>query len=66
LLSGGEAGSVTFNKPGTYAYICTPHPFMIGQIIVTGAEVASAPAVVVESLGRKADAPMAMPGQQAR
>jgi hypothetical protein len=57
---------VTFNKPGTYSYICTPHPFMIGQIIVTGPEVASAPAVVVESSGRRADGPMAMPGHEAR
>ncbi len=66
LLAGGEAGSVTFNKPGTYSYICTPHPFMIGQIIVTGPENASTPAVVVESSGRKADGPMAMPGHEAR
>ena len=61
LLSGGEAGSVIFNKPGTYSYICTPHPFMIGQIIVTGPEVASAPAVIVESTGRKADESATMP-----
>jgi quinohemoprotein ethanol dehydrogenase len=66
LLSGGEAGSVTFNKPGTYSYICAPHPFMIGQVIVTGSEVDSAPAVVVESSGRKADRPMTMPGHEAR
>ena len=65
ILAGRETGSVTFNKPGTYSYICTPHPFMIGQIIVTGPEIASAPAVVVESSGRKADAPMAMPGHEA-
>ena len=66
LLSNGEAGSVTFNKPGTYNFLCTPHPFMIGQVIVTGPEIASAPAVVVDSGGRKADGPMAMPGHEAR
>jgi amicyanin len=65
MLSGNEARSVTFNKPGTYSYICTPHPFMIGQIIVTGPEVASAPAVVVESVGRKADESTAMPSHKA-
>ena len=66
LLSGGESGSVTFNKPGTYSFLCTPHPFMIGQIIVTGPEITSAPATVVESSGRKADAaPMSMPGHEA-
>jgi hypothetical protein len=39
---------------------------MIGQIIVTGPEVAFAPAVVVESRGRKTDGSMAMPGHDAR
>jgi alcohol dehydrogenase (cytochrome c) len=61
LLMAGETASVTFNKPGEYVYSCTPHPFMIGQIIVTGPEVLGAPAVVVEGSGRKADGPMAMP-----
>ena len=61
LLDGGETASVTFNKPGTYTYLCTPHPFMIGQIVVTGPEIAAASAVVVDSKGRKADGPMAMP-----
>jgi len=40
LLSKGEAATVTFNRPGSYTYICTPHPSMIGQIIVTGQAVA--------------------------
>jgi plastocyanin len=35
LLEGGQAATVTFNQPGTYNYICAPHTFMIGQIIVT-------------------------------
>jgi plastocyanin len=48
LLAKGESASVTFNRPGTYTYICTPHPSMIGQIIVTGQAVANAPAAVVE------------------
>jgi quinohemoprotein ethanol dehydrogenase len=33
-LSNGEAKTVTFTEPGTYYYICTPHPWMFGQIIV--------------------------------
>jgi plastocyanin len=49
ILKNGESATVTFNRPGTYSYTCTPHPFMIGQIIVTGAAVASAPATVVDS-----------------
>ena len=49
ILKNGESATVTFNRPGTYSYTCTPHPFMIGQIIVTGEAVASAPATVVDS-----------------
>jgi hypothetical protein len=46
-----------------HLYSCTPHPFMIGQIIVTGPEITSAPAaVVVQASGREAEGPMAMPG----
>ena len=33
ILKGGETATVTFNRPGTYNYTCTPHPFMIGQIM---------------------------------
>src|SRR5262249_4159445 len=53
LLAKGESASVTFNRPGTYTYLCTPHPSMIGQIIVTGDAVASAPATVVEPAASK-------------
>jgi plastocyanin len=49
MLAADETATVTFNRPGTYNYSCTPHPFMIGQIIVAGAGVGSAPAIVVES-----------------
>ena len=52
ILKGGETATVTFNRPGTYNYTCTPHPFMIGQIMVTGEAVASVPATVVESPAR--------------
>jgi quinohemoprotein ethanol dehydrogenase len=30
----GEQKEITFKQPGTYFYICTPHPWMYGQIIV--------------------------------
>ena len=33
-LAKGETKTVTFNKPGIYYYICTPHPWMYGQVIV--------------------------------
>ena len=30
----GRVKEITFDKPGTYYYICTPHPWMYGQVIV--------------------------------
>jgi len=29
-----DIGSVIFDKPGTYVYICKEHPWVYGQIIV--------------------------------
>jgi plastocyanin len=37
LLDPGASGSVTFSAPGTYTYICTPHPWMQATIVVTAA-----------------------------
>jgi plastocyanin len=34
VIDSGKAGSVTFSRPGTYRYRCTPHPFMKGEIVV--------------------------------
>lgn len=34
LLGHGETGSVVFDESGEYSYICTPHPYMQGRIIV--------------------------------
>lgn len=42
-LSKGQSASHTFTKPGTYAYVCTIHPFMHGTIAVLAAA-ATAPA----------------------
>jgi quinohemoprotein ethanol dehydrogenase len=33
-LAKGESKTVTFSEPGTYYFICTPHPWMYGQVIV--------------------------------
>jgi plastocyanin len=30
----GRQNSITFSRPGTYSYHCTPHPFMRGEIVV--------------------------------
>jgi len=44
LLNSGQSASVTFSTAGTYTYICTPHPWMKGTIVVTAAAPAPAPA----------------------
>ena len=33
-LNSGQSKTITFDKPGNYYYICTPHPWMYGQVIV--------------------------------
>jgi LPXTG-motif cell wall-anchored protein len=37
VLAKGRSASHTFTKAGTFAYICTPHPFMHGTIRVVAA-----------------------------
>lgn len=34
ILASGKSFEFTFNKPGTYDYYCTLHPFMKGQVVV--------------------------------
>ena len=34
VLPKGDQKSITFNQPGNYYYICLPHPWMYGQVIV--------------------------------
>lgn len=34
MLTAKQSYTVKFNKAGTYAYHCTPHPFMRGKVIV--------------------------------
>src|SRR5689334_21153542 len=33
-LAKGEEKAITFSEPGVHYYICTPHPWMYGQVIV--------------------------------
>ena len=40
-LDQGESYSVTFTTPGTYDYLCTPHPTMTGRIVVEAASAAT-------------------------
>jgi plastocyanin len=34
-LDAGQTYTHTFTKPGTYAYLCTIHPFMTAVVVVT-------------------------------
>ncbi|MGH2560947.1 MAG: cupredoxin domain-containing protein, partial [Thermomicrobiales bacterium] len=34
VLEQGDAFSITFDTPGSYSYICNPHPFMTGMVVV--------------------------------
>lgn len=36
IMAAGKSGSATFNEAGTISYICTPHPFMKGTVVVQG------------------------------
>ena len=38
ILKKGASGSHTFDQAGTYSYICTPHPFMHGTVVVRAAQ----------------------------
>jgi amicyanin len=63
LFGEGESASITFTAPGTYDYLCTPHPSMTGRIVVVAAPApsptpsASAPASGGGSLPDVAMAP---------
>jgi plastocyanin len=37
ILDAGKSASHTFDTAGTFAYICTPHPFMKGTVVVQAA-----------------------------
>src|SRR5215212_9979894 len=38
IFQKGQSRSHTFTEAGTFAYICTPHPFMKGTVVVQGAD----------------------------
>ena len=43
-LDQGDSFSLTFTTPGTYDYLCTPHPSMTGSIVVQPAQASTPPA----------------------
>jgi plastocyanin len=34
LIDSGRSFERVFDRPGSYSYHCTPHPFMHGRVIV--------------------------------
>ncbi len=50
-LEQGESHSVTFTVPGTYDYLCTPHPSMTGRIVVVAAAATPVPVTPAPSSG---------------
>lgn len=64
-LAQGESWSMTFNTPGTYDYLCTPHPFMVGRIIVVAAPATPSPQASSPAATPGASAPGATPGESA-
>jgi alcohol dehydrogenase (cytochrome c) len=34
MLESGQMKAISFKEPGSYYYVCTPHPWMYGQVIV--------------------------------
>jgi len=34
VIKQGGSATVTFDRPGTYAYVCDLHPFMKGTVVV--------------------------------
>ena len=59
LLQPGDSLNVTLTNSGTYAYHCTPHPWMKGTITVTAAAAAPAPAAPAPAPAAPAPAPAA-------
>jgi plastocyanin len=51
LIEPGESKTVALAAPGGYEYICTPHPWMTGNIIVTAAAGAAQPAPTPAAVG---------------
>jgi plastocyanin len=36
MMGKGQSFSFTFDKAGEYPYFCSPHPGMVGTVVVTG------------------------------
>ena len=64
MLESGLPATLTFNKPGSQTYTCARDPFMIGEVVVTGAEVKGARAMVAGSPAADMPGVAAAPGHR--
>ena len=72
LVPPGESKTLTVAAAGAYPFVCTPHPWMKGTLIITAAAAAPAPApapaaqaVATPTAAAAAPAPVAKPAAQA-
>lgn len=61
MLDTGESFSWTFSQPGTYDYLCTPHPMMTGRIIVLAPPATPTAAPTATTGAQTSNAPAATP-----
>jgi plastocyanin len=62
LLAQGGSGSIRFDRAGTYAYICTPHPSMTGTVVVQARASGGGGSTVTPPPGDTVPAPHAATG----
>ena len=62
LLMPGDTYRRSFNTPGTYDYLCTLHPGMVGSVVVTGTATGEQDTESVQPGGGEAGAPPTAPG----
>jgi plastocyanin len=61
-LTSGQSFSMTFSRAGSFSYICTIHPNMMGTVVVQAAPAAAAPAAAPPAAAQPA--PAAVPAQR--
>jgi plastocyanin len=47
LVAPGDAATIQFDAPGVYTYLCTPHPWMKGVVVVSADAAEPAPSMAM-------------------
>jgi plastocyanin len=48
VVAPGSSATIQFDTPGIFAYICTPHPWMKGSVVVSDDAASATPMAMVE------------------